>query len=200
MLQTANSAQSIYNISQQASLYVPLTTLPTSLPSYISMNGASKWHTSALQVLALETITLPTRLRGNENGRASFGDVETVLSNDGNRRIAALSLSLEDPAVHETAANGDERHASNGHFNGDAEDSETVAPELDIDMYPDVTAAVGGRPRTTKTHVFSQLQSLRGKWLSTLEIDDTNIASRNRFSNAPRVQRLVHYNNACLGS
>ncbi|KAH0133527.1 tubulin nucleotide-binding domain-like protein, partial [Aureobasidium melanogenum] len=40
-----------------------------------------------------------------------------------------------------------------------------------------------------RTHVFSQLQSLRGKWKSSLEIEDTNLASRDRFGHGPRIER-----------
>ncbi|KAL1302654.1 hypothetical protein AAFC00_003021 [Neodothiora populina] len=191
MLQTANSAQSIYNIAQQASLYIPITSTPSQLPSYVTIDGTSKWHTAALQVLAIESLTLPTRLRSNQAGRTSFGDIENVLSNDGNRRIAALSMSLEDPTVHDVATNSaDGQNGSNGHSNGSvAEDGEPSVDKLDIDLYPEVAGSSDRSSASSKSHVFSQLQSLRGKWLSTFEIDDTNFASRNRFSNAPKMER-----------
>lgn len=153
------------------------------------MDNTSKWHTSALQALALETITLPTRLRATQSGHTTFSSLETVLDNDGNRKIAALSLSLEDPSLH-NATDTTNGH-SNGHSNGNAEDEEVKTPELDIDMYPEIPVSGGARSNreNPRTHVFSQVQSLRGQWESTLEIEEINRASRNRFSNAARIQR-----------
>lgn len=202
MLQTGNVAQAIYQIASQASLYVPLTTVPSSLPSYTSMDGASRWHTSALQALALESVTLPTRLRATQYGRTSFGNIENALSNDGNRRIAALSLSIDDPAVHETANNGAEQQdgAANGHSNGSAQDTETEVLKLDIDMHPEFTVSGGARGAgRSRTHIFSQMQSLRGTWKSSLEIQDINLASRNRFAQGPKVERSVRFG-PCLTS
>ena len=148
-----------------------------------------------MQVLALESITLPTRLRANQAGRASFADIEAVLSNDGNRKIAALGFSLGDPDVHDTSANGKDPRdgSSNGYANGSAQDTdETDIPELDVDMQPEVPDLAGSRGTTRpRTHVFSQLQSLRGTWKSSLEIEDENVASRDRFSQGPRTQRFV---------
>jgi len=148
-----------------------------------------------MQVLALESITLPTRLRPNQPGRSSFADIEAVLSNDGNRKIAALGFSLEDPDVHDTAANGKDPRdgSSNGYANGSAQDTdETDIPELDVDMQPTVPDLAGSRGTTRpRSHVFSQLQSLRGTWKSSLEIEDENSASRDRFSQGPRTQRFV---------
>ncbi|KAG2168295.1 hypothetical protein JADG_008034 [Aureobasidium aubasidani] len=195
ILQVANVAQSIHQISSQASMYIPLTTLPDVLPPYVHLNGSSKWHTSALQLLALESMTLPTRLRVGQQGRSSFADIETLLSNDGNRRIAQLNMSIKDPSELEGEADGNAgQHDSrmnnftNGnHGNHGHDDSNTK--DLDIDMQPKTANLTGERGNDhRRTHVFSQLQSLRGKWKSNLEIEDTNLASRDRFGHGPRIE------------
>ncbi|KAG9652461.1 tubulin nucleotide-binding domain-like protein, partial [Aureobasidium melanogenum] len=192
ILQVANVAQSIYQISSQASMYIPLTTLPDVLPPHVNLNAASKWHTSALQLLALESMTLPTRLRSGQQGRSSFADIETLLSNDGNRRIAQLNMSIKDPAELEGEADG---HASqhdsrmNGHTNGTFDHDDSESKDLDIDMQPKIANLTGERGHhNRRTHVFSQMQSLRGKWKSSLEIEDTNLASRDRFGHGPRIE------------
>ncbi|TIA44226.1 tubulin nucleotide-binding domain-like protein [Aureobasidium pullulans] len=192
ILQVANVAQSIHQISSQASMYIPLTTLPDVLPPYVHLNGSSKWHTSALQLLAMESMTLPTRLRAGQQGRSSFADIETLLSNDGNRRIAQLNMSIKDPSELEGEADGNAgQHDSrmNNFTNGNHGHDDSNTKDLDIDMQPKTANLTGERGNDhRRTHVFSQLQSLRGKWKSNLEIEDTNLASRDRFGHGPRVE------------
>jgi hypothetical protein len=193
ILQVVNVAQSIYQISSQASMYIPLTTLPDVLPSYVNLNASSKWHTSALQLLALESMTLPTRLRSGQQGRSSFADIETLLSHDGNRRVAQLNMSIKDPAELDGEANGHTtQHDSrmNGYTNGNHGHDDAETKDLDIDMQPKTVNLTGERgPSGSRTHVFSQLQSLRGKWKSSLEIEDTNLAARDRYGHGPRIER-----------
>jgi hypothetical protein len=192
ILQVANVAQSIYQISSQASMYIPLTTLPDALPSYINLNASSKWHTSALQLLAMESMTLPTRLRSGQQGRSSFADIETLLNNDGNRRVAQLNMSIKDPADLDGEENGHAaQHDSrmNGYTNGNHSHDDAETKDLDIDMQPKTANLTGERgPSKSGTHVFSQLQSLRGHWKSSLEIEDTNLAARDRFGHGPRIE------------
>jgi hypothetical protein len=169
------------------------------LPSYIRLNGASRWHTSALQLLAIESITLPTRLRLGQ-ARSSLADIETLLSNHGNRRIAQLNMTIKDPSEQlQNDANGSHanHHDSrmNGYTNGgsSSHDESSNTQDLDINMLPKtanlMTGERGNITTTRRSHVFSQLQSLRGKWKSTLEIEDINLASRDRFGYGPRIER-----------
>jgi len=178
-------------------MYIPLTTLPDVLPPYVHLNGSSKWHTSALQLLALESMTLPTRLRAGQQGRSSFTDIETLLSNDGNRRIAQLNMSIKDPSELEGEADGNAgQHDSrmNNFTNGNHRHDDSNTKDLDIDMQPKTANLTGERGNDhRRTHVFSQLQSLRGKWKSNLEIEDTNLASRDRFGHGPRIERYVSH-------
>lgn len=193
ILQTANIAQSLYQISPQASLYIPLTTSPSRLPSYLSLDPTSKWHTSALQALALESLTLATRLRSTIPGRASLDEYETVLSNDSTRKIATAHFSAQDPAILDSASKSAEKADSrihNNHTNGSAQDSETASPELDVDLQPDTLPSVVRRQAgARKNHVFSRVESLRGKWKAAVEIEDLNLASRDRYAHGPRVLR-----------
>ncbi|KAL1954794.1 hypothetical protein VTO42DRAFT_697 [Malbranchea cinnamomea] len=62
-LRMTNSARSINEISLQSSAYIPIMDPPRSLPTYLTADMRHKWHSSALLTMALETVTLPTRLR-----------------------------------------------------------------------------------------------------------------------------------------
>lgn len=61
------------------------------------MDNTSKWHTSGLLSVALETCTLPTRIRDNNStGRLGrLGDISTLLNVSGNQKIANLTMSVD---------------------------------------------------------------------------------------------------------
>ena len=192
MLHTANVAQSTYQISPQASMYTPITTLPQPQPSYVSgFDSSSKWHTAALQVAAMESMTLPTRLKQGESGRATFDDIENTISNGGKRIIAELGLTLGDPATLAAAPNGHGAHdvRVNGHTREEnLADDESVSESLDITT-PRVQDLDGRRQAPNSTTIFGQAQTLRGKWKSTIELEEINHVARDRFSSGPRVTR-----------
>ncbi|KAK3116768.1 mtDNA inheritance, partitioning of the mitochondrial organelle [Teratosphaeriaceae sp. CCFEE 6253] len=190
MLRIANTAQSMQALNGAASMHAPLTSFPAPLPSYLSMMDAeSRWHTSALQVALIESVTLPTRLRQQESGRATFDQMETTLSNEGNRRIAAAGLSVSevtDPAVQ---ANGNhDSRMLNGHTNGGMQDApEDTGPKCDIDFFPALTATVtGSRASGRRVHTFSNLTALRGPAEPTDDADSMASLLRDRMGEGPR--------------
>jgi len=189
MLQAANIARSVYEISPQASMYIPVTTNPSPLPSYINgFDPSSKWHSSALQMSALETMTLPSRLRTTNPARQTLASFEATLNNDGKRLIANLSASATDPSKLSGASNG---HAGtdskmNGYHGDDAASSKN---KLDIDFTPPPPSfdPSARRERIVEGALFGAVKSLRGKWLSSLEVEEINIAARDRFGSGPRI-------------
>ncbi|KAK2733617.1 mtDNA inheritance, partitioning of the mitochondrial organelle [Onygenales sp. PD_40] len=62
---TANIARSVNDISPQASAYVPIMDPPRRLPAYVNSDLRSEWYASALVSAAIESVTLPTRLRSH---------------------------------------------------------------------------------------------------------------------------------------
>ncbi|PKX93822.1 misato family protein [Aspergillus novofumigatus IBT 16806] len=91
-----NKARSVHSISPQSSLYVPILDPPTRLPKTIRLDAQSEWQTSALISSAMETATLPTRLR-------SYTDFETSLAGeDGSHKIFELQSKIlaEDMSNH----------------------------------------------------------------------------------------------------
>lgn len=181
-LQLANTAQSIYGIDPSGSMHIPLSSLPSSLPEYMAVAGASKWNTSALQAAAVESMTLPTRLRSTISARATFDNLESTLNGNGMRRIAACSLSVKNPSemhVDELPNGQSDDRLTNGYHEEDEVEKERQG---DIDLFPD-SANQSARVRDRRrTHVFSRMESLRGPWKTVEELQDTNDRLHDRFS------------------
>ena len=188
MLRLANTAQSICGIDSSASVHIPISSVPISSPGYLSFEASSPWHTSALEAAFVESIIVPARLRSSESARASYDQLETTLNNDGNRRLAAAAMDVDDPANVQNDAELDGQHdtrMTNGITNGHHESEE---PSPDIVMFPNMMGNVntGGRRLGRRPHVFSKIESLRGHWKPTSEIESSNADSRDRFGDGPR--------------
>lgn len=80
----SNTARTLCAIAPQASLYCPIIDPPRSLPGYVSIDPRSQWYTSALVAAAIETVTLPARLRRNHDFEAALagqsGGTQTIFS------------------------------------------------------------------------------------------------------------------------
>ncbi|KAL2356953.1 tubulin domain-containing protein [Cryomyces antarcticus] len=102
-LQLLAKARSYHALSTQASVYIPLTNAPKNLSPYLSLDASLPWHTSALQATALETMTLPSRLRPptrqRQSQRSTLDDLAAVFDNAGTRRIAMLDLRNENQDI-----------------------------------------------------------------------------------------------------
>lgn len=191
MLQMTNLAQTLHEIDSTASLHVPVSSTPANLPPYVQLDVSSPWHTSALQTAVLESITLPSRLRSTDSGRATFDQLETTLNNDGNRRLAAAGCTFEDPETLEDKPSSNGTHdnrMTNGITNGYHEDEDDHDTEsiTDISTFPSMSLTSTNRS-TRRTHTFAASTSLRGPWQSTTTISASNAASRDPFtSSGPR--------------
>lgn len=187
-LQAANLAQTIYAVDSTASLHISVTSLPASLPGYVTINGSSPWHTSALGAIAVESITLPSRLRTSELGRATFDQLEATLNNDGHRRIVTAAMSLDDP-VHLQDQLDENTIRDARMTNGIDEDYVEEHHKLDINMFPNMrslTTASGSR-LARRAHLFSKIESLRGQWRSDAEVEQAHERARDPFASGPRI-------------
>ncbi|KAL4787512.1 tubulin domain-containing protein [Aspergillus varians] len=142
-----NKARSIYAISPEATMYTPVRDPPSRLPSTIHVDNNSEWYTSALISMAVESVTLPTRLRPYQN-------FESLLAgDDSTRRIFELQASILQPE------DQDKRRQKLMKRPSTAEPSESgsskVRTEFDLNFTYD-------SPISDKSHVFNQLQVLRG--------------------------------------
>ncbi|EMC92164.1 hypothetical protein BAUCODRAFT_78457 [Baudoinia panamericana UAMH 10762] len=145
MLQLVNTAQSLHTINSCASMHLPLTSLPSSLPSYASINADSRWHTSAVQAALVESVTLPMRLGQAQSGSSTFAALETTLNNDGNRRIAETGLTVEAPVDSEGAMQLNDAR-------------------MDMNFFPSMTVGSSARSAISRSHVFSVASIMRGNY------------------------------------
>ena len=103
--QTMNTALAVHGLAEQASMFVPLT-IPERLPKNISLDRRSLWHNSAFLESAIESCTLPTRLRESDGTGYTLRDWQDILSAGGRRTIAQLSF---DPDFDVPSETGDAR-------------------------------------------------------------------------------------------
>lgn len=185
LLQLANTAQSIYALNTPASMHIPLTSLPSLMPPYVALEAAGQWETSGLQAALLESVTLPTRLKGSSSAHATFDNLESTLSNNGNRRLAAAAFSVDDPENLQIKADVPQQDTrmTNGLENGHHEFHDA---RLDVQFLPDFSATIPGRALGRQPHTFSTISSLRGLWESEAEISASNAEARDRFADGPQ--------------
>jgi len=76
-------------------MYIPVLPSPRKLPSYMSLEQKHPWHTSALQALGMESLTLPARLRQSQGiNAASLRDLAIALNPSDERNIAQASFKI----------------------------------------------------------------------------------------------------------
>jgi hypothetical protein len=131
-----NKARSLYSISPQASLYAPIIDLPHKLPTYLNVDRQSEWQKTALIASAIETVTLPSRLRPYQHFEASLA------GEDGTRTIFELQTSINE--------------IDDGHTKKSSNEQEPIKAktEFDIDFAYDGEHQGG--------HIFNQVQVTRG--------------------------------------
>ncbi|KAK3953347.1 tubulin domain-containing protein [Pseudoneurospora amorphoporcata] len=178
LLRLANKARTLTEVYKYASVVVPFTVPFATLdPAKLALDGGSQWHNTALLVTAMETVTLPSRLRDKAN-RDTLGTLADTLNAMGKQNVASLGMSFApQPTKEEEEDEGSKdlrqrqlgKHKQRGHAVVMAKEN----PEgvfLDINFTPsdqlDYVRRRGGggdnRPR-----VFSQVITSRG-----YEVDD----------------------------
>lgn len=189
MLQLANSAQSLNSVVPLSSLYIPLSTLPSVLPKNLTLDASSRWHTSALQAMIVESLTLPARLKDDEQGQARMGEMEMALGGDGRRPIVDASLSVSDPFDLPGAVATDQTHdirIANGSATNGNSTFEHTKPSR-VDFLPSLPrSAVSRRTSLSRPKTFTRVEAARGPWHSTLEIQEANLTSRDRYAAGAR--------------
>lgn len=164
-----NKAKSICSISPQANLYVPIMDLPQKLPGYLHVDRHSEWQTTALISSAVETVTLPSRLRPYHDFEAS------LTGGDGTHNIFELQASIN-PREH-------------GHKAPTVEDGSSKAEhEFDIDFTYD-------GEHSKAAHLFNQVQVMRGSRTGeagnteSAEQDSGRLRKLRLYNSEPTLQR-----------
>ena len=161
ILRTMNSARSIQSLAQQASAYMTTSTIPALLPDYVKLDPFADWTSSALMAMAIETVTLPSRLREAGGRQASLSLLEDMLNTDGKQNIFELAASVSQ-RMFSTTVNGSANEETPSVFNGHSEvppaDSIQPDPVLDIRYATEPSR----RSQGTNPHTFGRAITQRG--------------------------------------
>lgn len=147
-----NIARSINAMALQASAYVRLACPPPKIPSYLKLEPSSEWYESAVLAIAVESMTLPSRVKAIGGRRGLLSDFEAVLNVQGNQSLFELRSVID---------NGTRKakyQLANGHANGNGPDVLTSANEDGIDCTPHDEESFANPER-----VFAQVGVARGK-------------------------------------
>ncbi len=167
----------------------------------------SQWHVSGLLSTALETMTLPSRLKSQGRSRETMDQLVNALNINGNQNIAKLRMSIDQkealnghhrPGRSEVRAQSrDTRMPSQDRQAGESHDGEEdEVSTFDMDFFPPETVDYGrGQRSTKKTHVFGQSESHRVSedvpTNEATEEDEGFDRARRRAACLPIIQKLV---------
>ena len=197
MLRMLNAARMINEMSRHASMYVPMSIPATPLPQYVHLDRNSVWHSSALLATALESATLPTRLRPGLQKRGLLGDIEAELNVNGNQRITQLQCSIVDSEAvsrpGDTPGQRDDRMASNAN-SAMVEEDEPEAFDVSLDI--NLSCIDHSASSSSRSRIFGAIEGLRGVGYSFTkqEQDDDEVTyarRRQRLLGRPMIERSV---------
>ncbi|KAI9802066.1 MAG: mtDNA inheritance, partitioning of the mitochondrial organelle [Piccolia ochrophora] len=196
LVKRVNTARSLESISAQSSVYVPLSDPPCSLPGYVSIEPGSQWHSSALLATAVETMTLPSRLRAAGGTRSTFVDIAGFLNTNGTQKVAQLQLQVMDP---DEMSATDKATAQSDFARLDARIDEADDPReataclttFDMDLFPE-HIDTSERKGSKKPHVFAQVEMIRGDTARSTHNDDGDprMMLRQRATELPAINRF----------
>jgi len=181
---------------KHASLIVPIT-LPRPVGSRVSLDSSSSWHTSALLASALESVTLPSRLRNGLNND-TFAGIAGLLNQLGKQSIASLQMSISPKKAPETSGDSRTRQGNQRTYADDEEDGETEESKgvhLDLDFTPSDQLEPARRQNGFhQPRIFSQIVTVRGSTAEDeerLDPEEEQERLRRRNPNAPVTKRYV---------
>lgn len=177
MLATANSARSLNEISPLTSAYVPIMSPPASLPSYVNGDLQSKWYSSALLSMALETVSLPTRLR-QHNGLGYW-------PSGGERSRKIFNLQFATAGGKSDALNG-AKPSKDVNYEDDHNQSQKLLDDFEVDFSPFSPVASSDEHVFTQTRVTRDVRKFKD---GTAEEEDDTALRRRQIESLPEVQR-----------
>jgi hypothetical protein len=170
---------------------MPLTIPVAVLPRYVMLDTRSQWHVSGLLSTALESMTLPSRLKNRIVAQETLDQLGNTLNINGKQTIAKLRMSIDqtsEPNGH--AHSRDMRVPLQGqrlHESCVAEQEDLTT--FDMDFFPMEEPEHSRGPRKVKRpHVFGQAEIYRASWGLADEVvndDRGNERSRRRAAGLP---------------
>jgi len=193
----ANAAKSLNGLSKVASATMRLSTEPESLPAYVDLGTGSEWERSALLAAAVESVTLPTRLRaGTSLRQSSMTHFEQTLNTNQGQNLFELGLKVGTKEVSSSKGNSQTMQQARDGMNQNADDE---AITFDIRFVPSTTSllpptlAIGGAG-VTRRHIFAQVETYRhprrtlGQYTPTSQLDQEELLRR-RYNEEAIVDR-----------
>ncbi|KAI9820544.1 MAG: mtDNA inheritance, partitioning of the mitochondrial organelle [Thelocarpon impressellum] len=177
---SVNAARAFHDISSQASMYIPIADPPSIVPADVDLDPGSEWSTSALLSSAIETMTLPSRLRAVDGARVTLDEMELALNTNGKQRIARLRFSpCADQARPESYGRG--------MMEGGSHEATAGLSTLDIDLFPDLDLR---ERKPERQHTFGQVEVVRGERERPAEDEDEEVLEgrRRRAAGLPVVK------------
>ncbi|KAK2014673.1 misato segment II myosin-like domain-containing protein [Colletotrichum eremochloae] len=161
-LQMTNTARTIKDLCEHASMLVPMALPQTRLHSNIRMDLQSPWHATALLGTAMETAGLPSRLKSSSTGnglQATLGNLVSGLNLSGRQTLSRLQMSIVGTSL-ELATEAYARKES-------LDDKEKEDAKLDTDLFDIIRAKPWTERRNINSdgdnpHVFGQMTTSRG--------------------------------------
>lgn len=172
-----NTARTLNSIAPLASLYCPIIDAPQHLPKYLNIDMQSDWYKSALLASAIETATLPSRLR-------TYRDFETSLL--GHRGGAQTIFELQSSVI--TPDAGDKRPPWATKKDTVQKSNDEAKLAFDINFTTTQSMA-------DDTAVFTQVQVFRGEEQKSVNtepatFDDIGLTRKLRlYASKPAVER-----------
>lgn len=171
----SNKARALTELYKQASVLIPFS-MPRSPASYRGLSSqldtTSRWHTSALLATALETATLPSRLKRGPNSDSMDGMAEW-LNVMGKQTIATLQMDV----VHEERDDSSsdprqrpdvlKRYAIDGGDEYDGNEDTTQGARgmdlpIDFTAHDEFASPSRQNGHKSRRHIFGQTVSVRG--------------------------------------
>ena len=168
ILRLTNAARTLNEMSTHASMYIPMS-IPARLPQYIQLDHDSQWQISALLSAALETMTLPSRLKPGDSKRGFLSDMEAALNVNGNQRIAQLQFGVLEPDTEpaikaQIRGVGDHRAPSSTNRSMlEEDDSKDTNADLDTDLFGGDFVSSNMNGHHVSDHTFGAVDCLRGR-------------------------------------
>lgn len=172
-----NTARTLNSIAPLATLYCPIVDAPQHLPKYLNIDLQSDWYKSALLASAIETATLPSRLR-------TYQDFETSLlgHRGGSQTVFELQSSVISPDAGEKRPPWATKKETTQKLDDEA--------KLDFDINFTIPQSMAD-----DTAVFTQVQVFRGEEQEVADkesmgVDDIGLKRKLRlYASKPAVER-----------
>lgn len=126
---------------------------PASLPSYVHLDNASNWMTTALLCAGVESFTLPSRLAADAGKRGSLSLLQDTLNTTDTQNLFELHASV---SASRKGTNGTSGQGTNGHTDSRDANSPEVS-QLDFDYSPSLSSS----SVATSSHIFAQVECER---------------------------------------